>query len=659
MVSPGPPLEGVCRLGASRPPWKVLPRLEPEGARSPRLVLVDGRLHPEAALDALKSASPSGPLPWLVLSSESREWTEAGCWGFLPPEVGLEGLRSVCRSICGGLDLMRETSPLTGLPGNSAVRAALRRRVLESGESAAYIDIRSFKPFNDYYGFSRGDAVIRLLAQILFRRMPPGCLAAHVGGDDFVCVGPAQQLREAVAAALEEFRSRSPGFYDEADRAAGGIETLDRNGSFRFFEYLDVSSVFVGPGDGSSPEELAEAAGRAKKELRGEARGSLRVSRELPRLHRILSALAAGEEAEGGIREAKALVEACGFSGDRDVAAGLVRVLEGEACADLRKSAAYALGACGAEEALPALARAMDDRSPHVRSRAVEAAALLGGSDLGPRLVSLAREDPSTWVRRQALRGMGTAGCTDCLGLLLQTALRDHPGGRGRNLVEERGAALEALAMLAPEEAAPALAGLAGHPDYRPRSRAWQALLACGGQPAAEAVLQALDAHGPDGPASGLPLRWLKLLRPRGISEAALQELASALAGGIHKGARWNGERLRALESLGHLPDARTGKRLLGALAYMDGADLELLLRVLHSCGVPPEPERALSLVGRLRSGRVSMTRGGAIAFLRWVERSRRVNPGILLEEFLRSPSREIRVAASRAVLGMVRRREE
>jgi len=267
------PLEGLRRLGASHPPWSRLPRLDREGLTANCMVLVDGRMTTEAALEALERAYPSGTVPWLVLSSEGgREWVEAGCWGFLPPEMGLEGLKRVFGAIRDGLDLMRETSPLTGLPGNRAVRAALQRRVLGSGESAAYIDISSFKPFNDYYGFSRGDAVIRLLADVLSRHMPPGCLAAHVGGDDFVCVGPPPQLRKAVHAALEEFRSRSPGFYDEADRAVGGIETLDRAGSFRFFEYLDVTSVFVGPGDGSSPEELAEEAGRAKKELRGEAR---------------------------------------------------------------------------------------------------------------------------------------------------------------------------------------------------------------------------------------------------------------------------------------------------------------------------------------------------------------------------------------------------
>ncbi len=651
------PLAGVFRLGASRPPWSRLPPLDEAEVR-PGMVLVDGEIAPESALRALRRAAPPGPLPWLVLGEGGEEWARAGCWGFLPPTCGLEELRLVSEAVLAGMERMLQTSPLTGLPGNSAVRAALRQKVLDRGEAAAYVDIRSFKPFNDYYGFSRGDAVIRLLAEILSRRMPRGCTAAHVGGDDFVCVGPREELRDAVEAALEEFRSRSPGFYDETDRAAGGIETLDRRGCFRFFEFLDVSSVMVGPGDGSSPEELAEAAGRAKKSLRGEARGRLNVGRELPQLESMLSLLAVGEGLAGGVRQAKALVEACGFSGDLEAVRGLVAVLKGDACADLRKSAAYALGACGAKEALPALMQALQDASPHVRSRSVEAAAALGGPELGPGLQALVREESSTWVRRQALRGMGTAGCTGLWEFLLNEAMRDHPGGRGRDLVEERGAALEALAMLAPREAAAALAGLAGDSEYRPRSRAWQALLVCGGEPAAAAVLETLCAHGPDGPTSGLPLRWMRLLRPQGLKPATRDGLAAALAGGIHRGARWNRARLQGLESLGRLAGGDAEARLLGALAYMEGFDLELLLRVLQTCGVEADSRRALDLVGRLRSGSLRMHRGATMAFLRWLSRSRTVNPGVLLEDFLRSPSREVRVEASRAVLGMLRRRQ-
>jgi HEAT repeat protein len=619
-------------------------------------------MDPDEAAERVGELSPDRTMPWLVAVFEDDDdggrWLARGAWGLLPAGIGAEVLRSVCSTVSSGLQRVLETSPLTGLPGNRTVREALADRVLERGESAAYIDICSFKPFNDYYGFSRGDAVIRLLAQILSRRMPPGCLAAHIGGDDFVCIGPGGRLVPAVDSALEEFRGRSPGFYDESDRAAGGIETLDRSGTFRFFGFLDVSRVVVGRGDGSSPEELAESAGRAKKSLRGEARGSLSVDRELPEAREMLSRLAAGSRPEGSVRQAKALVEACGLSGDRETLSGLLGVLSGRASADVRKSAAYALGVSGAKEAVPALLEAFDDPSPHVRSRTVEAASRLGGPDLAPRLAKAAEQDPSTWVRRQALRGIGAAGCPDMWPRLLEAAERDHPGGRGRDLVEERGAALEGLAMLAPRGAAGRLAELALDEAYRPRDRAWQALFACGGGPAASAMLEALERYGPDGPESGIPFRWLRLLRPQGLSDDARGALVCALARGVHRGARWNRQRLQAMAAMEVSPGADAEDRLLGCLAWAEGVELELLLQVLLSCGIRPDPRHALEVVGRVRSRRLVPGRAAAVSFLRWVGRSPDIDPGILLEDFLRSPRREVRVAASRAVLGILRLRD-
>src|SRR5690606_42027009 len=51
----------------------------------------------------------------------------------------------------------------------------------------AYIDINDFKPFNDHYGYSLGDEVIRCLAAaVLAATHPGGDFVGHIGGDDFV-----------------------------------------------------------------------------------------------------------------------------------------------------------------------------------------------------------------------------------------------------------------------------------------------------------------------------------------------------------------------------------------------------------------------------------------------------------------------------------------
>ncbi len=62
---------------------------------------------------------------------------------------------------------MTDRNPLTGLPGNRTIRKVLAEKVLKGDHTAVYIDIISFKPFNDHYGFALGDSVIRRLALIL------------------------------------------------------------------------------------------------------------------------------------------------------------------------------------------------------------------------------------------------------------------------------------------------------------------------------------------------------------------------------------------------------------------------------------------------------------------------------------------------------------
>ena len=78
-----------------------------------------------------------------------------------------------------GHDLMREitqmqinaaryANPLTQLPGNVPINEHIDR-LLESGTRfwACYVDLDHFKPFNDVYGYRRGDDVIQLTGNML------------------------------------------------------------------------------------------------------------------------------------------------------------------------------------------------------------------------------------------------------------------------------------------------------------------------------------------------------------------------------------------------------------------------------------------------------------------------------------------------------------
>jgi diguanylate cyclase (GGDEF)-like protein len=144
-----------------------------------------------------------------------------------------------------------EINPLTRLPGNISINRQTRER-MERGEnfSFAYADLEDFKPFNDKYGFSRGDEVIkiagRLILNIVKNRQPQGSFIGHIGGDDFVFIMDSGLIEEACADIIRAFDQIIPTVYDPEDRERGGIESVDRRGMTRFFPFIGLSIGVTG-----------------------------------------------------------------------------------------------------------------------------------------------------------------------------------------------------------------------------------------------------------------------------------------------------------------------------------------------------------------------------------------------------------------------------
>ena len=93
-----------------------------------------------------------------------------------------------------------EINPLTRLPGNISINRQIQDRLDKGKDFAfAYADLDYFKPFNDYYGFSRGDEVIRmtgrLILNIVKNKQPHNSFIGHIGGDDFIFIPTTQLIR--------------------------------------------------------------------------------------------------------------------------------------------------------------------------------------------------------------------------------------------------------------------------------------------------------------------------------------------------------------------------------------------------------------------------------------------------------------------------------
>lgn len=177
----------------------------------------------------------------------------------------------------------RYANPLTQLPGNVPINNHLGELLKREEEFVTvYVDLDHFKPFNDHYGYAKGDEVIQLVAEVL-----RGCIdkhhdfVGHIGGDDFVVVFRSEEWRERCESALAIFGERAPLFYSEEERARGGVHCHDRAGEACFFPILSLSLAAVRPDPlrCRSFHDVATLAAGAKHEAKKIAGNSLFIER--------------------------------------------------------------------------------------------------------------------------------------------------------------------------------------------------------------------------------------------------------------------------------------------------------------------------------------------------------------------------------------------
>jgi diguanylate cyclase (GGDEF)-like protein len=178
-----------------------------------------------------------------------------------------------------GFDLMREVTemqivaaryanPLTGLPGNVPIQEHMERLLLnEQPFVAAYFDLDQFKPYNDIYGFRRGDDIIQLLARILRDSCNPELdFIGHIGGDDFVVLFQSRDWEIRCRSMLALFDQRRLALFNPEHVVAGGYRSEDRRGAMAFHALvsLSIGAVLIDSAHFHHYHEVARAASEAK-----------------------------------------------------------------------------------------------------------------------------------------------------------------------------------------------------------------------------------------------------------------------------------------------------------------------------------------------------------------------------------------------------------
>ncbi|MGD0282712.1 MAG: bifunctional diguanylate cyclase/phosphodiesterase [Dissulfurispiraceae bacterium] len=149
------------------------------------------------------------------------------------------------------LILAKGANPLSGLPGNEFIQRDIEKKLTQNMHfDVCYVDINNFKPYNDHYGFERGDIVIKNLAQILRETIlsfDSGIFnfVGHIGGDDFIVVTRPQISIPVCEKVIAQFEAQLPEFHGTDDCIKGEYVSRNRKGEEESFRLLSLSIGIV------------------------------------------------------------------------------------------------------------------------------------------------------------------------------------------------------------------------------------------------------------------------------------------------------------------------------------------------------------------------------------------------------------------------------
>ena len=165
----------------------------------------------------------------------------------------------------------RKVSPLTGLPGNVQIQAEMKKRLLnEETFAILYFDLDNFKAYNDVYGFSNGDEIIKFTAKVISQGIHnvenSNLFLGHIGGDDFVAIVSKTDYDRVCQEIIIQFDTGVEAFYNKKDIIRGYVEIENRRGILEQFPMttISIAVVEVEPFTFHSTLEIGEVGAQVK-----------------------------------------------------------------------------------------------------------------------------------------------------------------------------------------------------------------------------------------------------------------------------------------------------------------------------------------------------------------------------------------------------------
>lgn len=190
-------------------------------------------------------------IPIIILTAADTQFhkisgLKAGADDFITKPFDFSELHIRMKGILNRSFHSKASNPLTGLPGNMVIGTEILKRLNKNQKFAVcYIDLSCFKYYNDYYGFEKGDEVIKFLAKILLETIEKygnsNDFLGHIGGDDFILITHTEKIDKICTEIISKFDSGIGSLYKPEDYEKGHIEILNRQKQLQKFPLMTLS----------------------------------------------------------------------------------------------------------------------------------------------------------------------------------------------------------------------------------------------------------------------------------------------------------------------------------------------------------------------------------------------------------------------------------
>ncbi len=214
--------------------------------------------------------------PIIVISSnqeKEHKWKilKATASYVIKTPIDIEMMYYTIVNIIELLYINRKVSPLTSLPGNVQIQAEMKKRLAKKEYFVMlYIDLDNFKAYNDVYGFSAGDEMIKFTARTIVNNVhkneEDNNFVGHIGGDDFIAIVEDKKYEEICQGIIAEFDKGVSKYFNKEDIEKGYLEVPNRKGIVEEFPITSISigAVEVDVGRFNNTLEIGEVGAQVK-----------------------------------------------------------------------------------------------------------------------------------------------------------------------------------------------------------------------------------------------------------------------------------------------------------------------------------------------------------------------------------------------------------